>query len=168
MFSSARDGIAVCNALEKEMWGKGLVCLVTASVMVGDVHHVFRRVAPTTSLSLFLSLVITKSNTNSFLIQTELLLSLGFHVATSKIKWERASSIWRSRLYLVFLSWRFVLGSDLRKWVQLSTFFSTNATFATPIRCKKIAITMMLTSWHSIPTNAYINAAKHRSFSFSF
>ena len=47
MFSSARDGSAVCNALEKEMWGRGLVFVVTASVMGGDARHVFRGVAPT-------------------------------------------------------------------------------------------------------------------------
>ena len=47
MFPSARDGSAVCNALEKEMWGRGLVFVVTASVMGGDARHVFRGVAPT-------------------------------------------------------------------------------------------------------------------------
>ena len=45
MFSSARDGIAVCNALEKEMWGRGLVFVVTACVMGGDARHVFRGIS---------------------------------------------------------------------------------------------------------------------------
>ena len=87
--------------------------VVTASKMVGDARHVFRRVAPTTFLSFFLFLE-ARGITNGFLIQAELVSSSHFRVAASRSgKSEFGQEIEIVSSFL--LGWRSVAGSGLRK-----------------------------------------------------
>ena len=57
---------------------------MTASVTVGDTRRVFRGIAPTAFFFVLFFLYRSKCNTNGFLIQTDLVLSLRFQVATSR------------------------------------------------------------------------------------